>query len=74
MTIQLQTYFSGYDYEHRKLKPHEMNETTRYWGDFKCHKCKRKWSSAATWKGKTQKCQKCNINIHPYAQVRLELL
>ena len=41
----------GYDYAHRKLEFHEMNYETRYWGDFRCHSCNRKWSSAATWKG-----------------------
>ena len=36
-----------------------MNYETRYWGDFRCHSCNRKWSSAATWKGRFKNNKNC---------------
>ena len=40
----------------------------RCFGEFKCPKCKRKWSSGNSWTNMGQECIKCRINVYPHKQ------
>ena len=44
----------------------------RCFGEFKCHKCKRKWMSGNSWANTTQRCIKCKIEVFPSKQRPLE--
>lgn len=41
----------------------------RVFGEFRCWKCNRTWSSGNSWANMGQKCLKCDIMIYPYDQV-----
>lgn len=43
----------------RFLTPFQGPASHRVFGSFKCN-CGKKWNSAATWKDKSQRCQKCD--------------
>lgn len=45
--------------------------TDRMFGDFRCSKCNRTWSSGNTWANMGQKCLKCDIMVYPYNQVHI---
>jgi len=53
------------------LTPFQGDESHRVFGKFRCS-CGRVWHSAATWKDKWQKCQKCDKRIFPHIQHVLE--
>merc|ERR1712087_895175 len=40
----------------------------RCFGEFKCHKCKRKWMSGNSWANMSQRCIKCKVEIFPTKQ------
>uniref|UniRef100_A0A1X7V1W5 3CxxC-type domain-containing protein n=1 Tax=Amphimedon queenslandica TaxID=400682 RepID=A0A1X7V1W5_AMPQE len=40
----------------------------RVFGDFRCSKCNRTWSSGNSWANMGQKCKECDIMIYPYQQ------
>ena len=44
----------------------------RCFGEFKCHKCKRKWMSGNSWANTSQQCIKCRLPIFPVKQRPLE--
>ncbi|CAL4081206.1 unnamed protein product [Meganyctiphanes norvegica] len=44
----------------------------RYFGEFKCQKCKKTWASAHTYKGFYQKCKRCFSQVYPRNQRELE--
>uniref|UniRef100_A0A672PHZ9 Zinc finger CCHC-type containing 24 n=1 Tax=Sinocyclocheilus grahami TaxID=75366 RepID=A0A672PHZ9_SINGR len=41
-------------------------------GEYKCPKCKRKWTSGNSWANMGQECIKCHINVYPHKQRPLE--
>ena len=45
----------------------------RCFGEFKCPKCKRKWSSGNSWTNMGQECIKCRINVYPHKQKPVEI-
>ena len=55
---------------------HVCNAETPYqgkghvYGEFKCDKCNRRWSSGNPWANMGQKCVKYDIMVYPYSQVR----
>ncbi|CAG9812578.1 unnamed protein product [Phaedon cochleariae] len=44
----------------------------RCFGQYKCPKCERRWSSGNTWPNMGQQCEKCLIFVLPYSTVPLE--
>jgi len=38
----------------------------RYYGQFECYGCHKRWSSAYTWKGEMQACRACNKESLPW--------
>ena len=45
--------------------------SSRVYGEFKCGKCGRRWSSGNSWANMGQKCLTCDIMVYPYSQVRV---
>lgn len=52
------------------LTPYQGNK--RVYGDFRCPKCNKTWSSGNSWADMGQECKTCRINVYPYAQKPLE--
>jgi hypothetical protein len=50
------------------LTPFQGSSTHRVFGEFKCRNCRRKWSSAASWVDKWQKCKGCEAKCYPFQQ------
>jgi hypothetical protein len=50
------------------LTPFQLAPTHRVFGEFKCGKCRRTWSSAASWTNKWQKCKGCEAKCYPFYQ------
>ena len=46
--------------------------TCKYFGSFRCGGCTHKWTSANTWKGEQQDCQRCNKSSLPESTTPLE--
>jgi hypothetical protein len=51
-----------------RLTPWRGDQGHRVFGEFRCTKCNKRWSSAATYCDKQQACQKCKVWVYPYAQ------
>ena len=46
--------------------------TKRSFGQFKCPKCLRKWTSGNSWANVSQSCIKCRIAVYPVKQLPLQ--
>jgi uncharacterized membrane protein YgcG len=55
-----------------RLTPWRGDKDHRVFGELRCTKCNKRWSSAATYCDKKQACQKCNVWVYPYAQRPLD--
>jgi hypothetical protein len=55
-----------------RLTPWRGDTDHRVFGELRCTKCNKRWSSAATYCDKKQACQKCNVWVYPYAQRPLD--
>nr|XP_018896168.1 PREDICTED: zinc finger CCHC domain-containing protein 24-like [Bemisia tabaci] len=44
----------------------------RCFGEYKCPKCEKCWSSGNSWANTAQKCSVCKINVYPHRQRPLE--
>lgn len=56
----------------KHLTPFQGSPTHRVFGEFKCGHCRRKWSSAASWTDKWQKCKGCEAKCYPFFQHTLD--
>lgn len=54
----------------QNLTPYQGQK--RCFGEFKCHKCKRKWMSGNSWANTSQQCIKCKLPIFPFKQRPLD--
>ena len=55
-----------------RLTPWRGDQGHRVFGEFRCTKCNKRWSSAATYCDIQQACQKCKVWMYPYAQRPLD--
>jgi ATPase subunit of ABC transporter with duplicated ATPase domains len=56
----------------KNLTPYQERNDKNVFGYFRCNKCRKNWTSAASWKNKWQQCKKCESMIYPYNQHPLE--
>lgn len=51
-----------------KLTPYQGKG--RCFGEYQCNQCHRTWQSGNSWANTAQMCEKCNIRVYPFKQVR----
>ncbi|XP_033101424.1 zinc finger CCHC domain-containing protein 24-like [Anneissia japonica] len=80
-SLQLRTilkHYLHYSINTNNMAPKKDTGKTPYqgkkraFGNFKCPKCNRTWSSANSWANMGQECKTCRINVYPYHQEELK--
>ena len=61
-----QNVSASYESSRRAHRSHQDDE--RRFGEYKCHHCGRKWTSAYSWANMGQECKACYTNVLPRRQ------
>ena len=74
--LRRQSHFSSRSSQHRKnlstsrlaFTRNSHQDDERRFGEYKCHHCGRKWTSAYSWVNMGQECKTCYTNVLPCRQ------